>query len=125
MGYYTSYKFSMEGEGTPTIREVAEVIGRGNPCVGHERFGHVIDGTEETPYFENILGYGDAAKWYEHENDMARVSLKWPDVVFRLDGDGEETGDLWTKYWSNGKVQTERAAEWVPPPFDPEKLKLK
>jgi hypothetical protein len=48
----------------------------------------------------------DEAKWYNHEKDMVRLSLKFPDVVFELRGEGEENDDMWYKYFKNGKMQS-------------------
>lgn len=47
----------------------------------------------------------EPTKWYEHEGDMRKVSLEHPDLVFKLTGEGEENGDLWVKYFKNGKMQ--------------------
>lgn len=55
------------------------------------------------------LGHnGDTMKWYEHEEDMLKVSLAFPGVLFRLDGEGEEAGDKWIKFFRNGKMQEVR-----------------
>lgn len=48
---------------------------------------------------------GDSQKWYEHEEDMIKVSKEYPDIVWILDGIGEEGLDLWRKYFYNGKIQ--------------------
>jgi hypothetical protein len=52
---------------------------------------------------------GESCKWYSHHQDMLLFSKKFPDVVFELHGEGEETGDLWNEYFKNGKSQIERA----------------
>jgi len=82
MGYYTNYSLS------------------------------VVDGGDyKTDYEEEIQelsGYGsltfDAIKWYDHEKDMLNYSLQKPEVTFLLEGEGEETGDIWRKYFKNGKM---------------------
>jgi len=51
----------------------------------------------------------DEVKWYDHEENMKELSLKFPNTVFRLHGVGEEQGDEWYKYFKNGKLQTCRA----------------
>jgi hypothetical protein len=47
----------------------------------------------------------DFCKWYEHEHDMYLLSKEFPDIVFTVTGDGEESDDLWREYWKDGKVQ--------------------
>lgn len=92
MGYYTDYELKVH-EGDKTISEILAVE---KDFRGLE---HAID--------EN--GYTvDCAKWYEHEDDMEELSLKYPDIVFALYGTGEESGDLWCKYFKNGKIQQGR-----------------
>jgi len=54
-------------------------------------------------------GRTEACKWYEHEKDMAEFSRKFPKVLFTLKGEGEESGDIWAKYFVNGKMQVEKA----------------
>lgn len=47
---------------------------------------------------------GESLKWYDHERDMKAVSVKNPSVLFILDGEGEEAGDLWRKWFYQGKM---------------------
>lgn len=61
-------------------------------------------------------------KWYGHNDDMLRLSERYPMVVFTLSGDGEESGDIWKKYYCAGKVQVARANISFEP-FDKTKLR--
>lgn len=65
---------------------------------------------------------GNSCKWYEHEEDMAKFSAAHPGVLFTLDGEGEEAGDVWRKYFRDGLVQRWRLPTPEPDPFDPTKL---
>lgn len=62
--------------------------------------------------------YGNGWKWYNHEEDIRKVSLRFPDVLFTLHGVGEEYPDIWIKYFKNGKMQR-RDAIITFEPFDP------
>ena len=46
------------------------------------------------------------SRWMNHVGDMKKVSLKFPDILFTLEGQGDCHGDLWFKYFKNGKVQS-------------------
>lgn len=63
----------------------------------------------------------DSCKWYDHEKDMKAFSKKFPNVLFTLHGEGEEAGDVWNKYFVNGKMQVARATIAIAP-FDKDKL---
>lgn len=66
----------------------------------------------------------DVAKWYYHQEDMIELSRHFPDVVFELEGIGEETGDMWKEYYKNGLYQ-DCTAIITYPEYDPNKLKTR
>jgi hypothetical protein len=47
-------------------------------------------------------------KWYEHDEDMLRISARWPGWLFTLQGLGED-GAQWRAYFLNGKTQLSEA----------------
>ena len=51
----------------------------------------------------------ESCSWYEHEEDLIGFSLKHPEALFELSGEGEDNSDMWKKYFQNGKVQICRA----------------
>ena len=58
----------------------------------------------------------DAVKWYEHEEDMLELSKMFPLMIFKLHGEGEESGDLWNCYYRNGESEECRAEIMLPEP---------
>jgi hypothetical protein len=53
--------------------------------------------------------FEDRTKWYNHEEDMKSCSKQFPTTVFTLSGTGEESGDIWKKYFKNGEMQVAKA----------------
>lgn len=102
MGYYTQYRLEVQGATPEQLLAIKE---------------------EKTVYGSLMSMFGFALadpssdiKWYEHDRDMTNLSLQYPTVLFILDGDGEETEDLWRKFFKNGHIEEHRASQWVPPP---------
>lgn len=53
----------------------------------------------------DLFRIDDSTKWYTHEDHMIWLSSKTPNIVWSLHGEGEESGDLWYKYFKAGKMQ--------------------
>ena len=51
----------------------------------------------------------DSCKWYNHVDDMCKLSKAFPEARFQLFGEGEEAGDIWHEYYLDGKYQICRA----------------
>lgn len=64
----------------------------------------------------------DPCKWYEWREDMTKLSHQFPDVLIIIDGEGEESGDIWRAYVKNGKV-IQKQAEIVHPALELSELK--
>ena len=108
MGYYTIFKLSAkDSEITDDMKKELSTI--------------------NSYYFDNmnlidelVEGWFEA-KWYDYVDNMKMLSLKFPTIVFILEGDGEENDDMWVAYFMNGKVQYEKA-KITYNYFDPNKL---
>ncbi len=85
MGYYTYFSLDIKGE----PEEVKKA----------QNFRVPDDDTEfSDPYYINGILDECAShyyKWYDWEKDMKKLARKFPNVLFILDGDGEEADDNW------------------------------
>ena len=53
--------------------------------------------------------------WDDHEEDLKKFSLLYPDTLFMLTGEGKEDKDLWKLYVKNGKSKKVKAIISFPP----------
>jgi hypothetical protein len=94
MGYQTSYELDLKNAGERTLEIMKEFLNF------YEEAAYALD--------ENG-GARDQVKWYDHEENLVEFSRKYPEIVFTLSGEGEDAGDMWKKYFRNGKKQIARA----------------
>lgn len=99
MGYYTRFEGGVSG---PT--ELLEIFKR--DADKGATYGEYNMPLEDWLY--EFFG-GDTAKWYRWSEDMAQVSSRYPHLLFWLEGEGEESGDIWKAWARNGKVVTAQA----------------
>lgn len=125
MGYYTRYKLEIIPQGSAKpIPQPIEIDGITYVPQA------TIDGpiptvsaiAESLDMDEDYLNGSATTKWYESEDDMRKVSLQFPEYLFILRGEGEESGDLWVEYYLNGKT-VHHQAQIVYPEFKMEDLK--
>ena len=92
MGYYTDFKLTSDIDHNDVM--VVEIYDRLS----------VISG-----YSAMSPGESHNRKWYKHDDDMLVLSTEYPDVLFMLEGVGEEIDydnpDVWKTYYRNGKFQ--------------------
>ena len=106
---YNSFHNLQIKESEATIEDVAATLAQ-------------VTNDDDAVFWKSILSGETDSKWYEHSEDMQKVSVSYPDALLILSGDGEESGDQWVEYHRNGKMQIEHMPEWTPAPFDPDKL---
>jgi len=51
----------------------------------------------------------DRVKWYTHEDDMKKLSKKYSNIIFVLEGVGQDDQDIWIKYFKDSKMQVCKA----------------
>jgi len=123
MGYYTNFDLTLKAVDPAKVEEAHEYIKNLNSEQSN------IDGysSDYMYQFDEYDDGGDGTyhgyswKWYDHDDDLLKLSLKFPDVLFILDGEDEEGGDIWRSYYKNGKTKR-LDAEIVFPDYDPKEL---
>ena len=107
MGYYTTYRLQCSPVKNVDIAESIQ-----NWLTEHGVIGYALD--EFSDYYNHSLIISDhePVKWYEFNDDMIELSEAFPEVTFKLHGEGEESGDIWDRYYLNGDVED---CEWAPP----------
>lgn len=112
MGYLTYYNLkAFDTNEKPLSQEQSEEI-----------IGQLLAFSDDAEYAIDESGdSSDSCKWYDHDKELRAFSTRYPDVLFRLSGEGEEQGDLWQTYYLNGKAQ-ECPAAVVYPAYSPAKL---
>ena len=86
MGYLTKYELKTKKQKND-IKKVLEEICKESDA--HEAINMVGETLQPT-------------KWYNHEDELKSVSLKFPNVTFVLLGEGEDFGDIWEKEFKDG-----------------------
>lgn len=114
MGYYTRYKldFYSDAEGTERFDQIDRVVGdlenlKSDAELAKE-FGFQYDWESEALH-DIYTDQAGSMTFYYHEEPMRALSKRHPDVICILSGEGEEAGDIWKKYFKNGKMQECRA----------------
>lgn len=97
MGYYTHYDISYKNE--PKSNEYAKKLIEINPDYFGNYYGYI-----DSQFIEDLIS-GETMKWYDHDEDMIKLSQAFPDELFVLHGEGEGSGDLWNTYYKNGQMQ--------------------
>lgn len=103
MGYYTYFSLEMLGD-EAELEKVRNF--KADDTMGFSDYYYVngiLDDNEEHDY-----------KWYDWEKDMRILASMFPEILFILDGDGEETDDSW-QFRIKGKVSEHHYVEM--PPF--------
>ena len=112
MGYYTRHWLKIQ-DGSKADLTCGEIL---NKTIEKLTELDVMDYALD----ENLYPY-DGVKWYDHKDHMKILSNEIKNVVFLLEGEGEESGDIWKEYWLNGRYQRCDAQIWFDE-FDERKL---
>lgn len=96
MGYYTGY--DLKWKPPVNLIGIDDLIGA--YIESHEGMDNALEpsGSEK-----------ESTTWYDHEEDMIEMSKVFPGIIFTLHGEGEESGDIWNKYFKDGVMQVAKA----------------
>lgn len=98
MGYYTNFDFQIR---TQMTKERAEqIVKRLNDIIEPDFDVFEIYSNDKTSASDvwSTDPY-DKMKWYNWEEDMTTLAKEFPDVEFRLEGNGEDRGDWWIAFF--------------------------
>ena len=130
MGYYTRYSMEIQdidNKGYDSYKIAKYMLDKQEESDRFYAFEYELkdfvenEDTESRTRCELSLYSDDEYKWYDNEDDMLLLSKEFPDVLFKLHGEGEDKEDIWDKYFMNGKMQY-CPAEIIYPLFDRAKL---
>lgn len=106
MGYYTNYFLTLHGDQEEIKKFESDL---------YEESEHDSD------IKELIETGGIYAKLYELEGYIDKVAPKHPDVLVVLEGDGEESDDLWEARWKGEEFEKQ---SFIIPPFENKNLAI-
>ena len=101
MGYYTTFTLDCYDNRANSLDISFETdFGKTLTAALHEISPYYFDDDFDL----KTLSY-DSCKWYDHDEDMVKLSLRFPNYTFILEGEGEETCDLWKTIYHDGKLE--------------------
>lgn len=107
MGYYTNFDLTVSGFKEKEHKEYFEF-----KLYKRNEFWT----TQWVDQGDSLTKYLDSAKWYSWRKDLEDFSKEFPKLLFEVEGEGEESGDIWKARIKNGKVEIVKA-EIVFPEF--------
>ncbi len=135
MGYYTSYKASFIVKPSSNrvlelkkLKKEAELLNGDIKAFALKSINDELNEILRMEDAENLISKEVGRKVFNYPNsqwdydtDMIQISKLYPDAIFKLEGKGEDNGDMWINYYKNGLVQ-ECPARIVFDDFDESKL---
>lgn len=113
MSYKTDYVLEVQGIDQQTFDAIDKVLAEINGD---------MEPADPYPTDTDFHWNGPGLSWYDHEEDMVKLSQQFPDILFILSGNGENAGNLWKAYFLGGLIQR-APAQIVYDDFDKDKLR--
>lgn len=114
MGYYTYYSMEVldiNNKGYNSYKIAKYMLDKQKESDRFYAFKYELEDFVKNEEAKSKIKYDlslesdEVYKWYDNENDMLLLSKEFPDVLFKLHGEGENNEDIWNKYFMNGKMQ--------------------
>lgn len=136
MGYYTSFNLNVELQTPDEQRSVVTIESIKQELLSSKKIdktkllqqlealeGNGVIVLEPEDIIRKFRDFSDGAryainsdgdtqertKWYDYQSDLVEFSKQFPEWLFTLKGEGEESGDIWKLYVLNGKSQKAEA----------------
>ncbi len=111
MGYYTSYTLEIRGIEVNSTNVIDALIAEMSSM---GIIGYALDSSYWTDNHGTLVfDSTESVKWYDHDEDMLKLSKTFPEYTFKLSGDGEDNDDRWDTYYHNGDMED---CPWSPTP---------
>jgi len=99
MSYYTAFSLDVNGmKSEKDYNEVSQWL-KDRDIINYALYEDGYIPTSSTQYFS----CSEPVNWFTSNEDMIELSKAFPQFVFRLNGDGEVSDDMWDHYYQNGE----------------------
>lgn len=116
VGDVVQLKFCRKIKGNKMRYSISYTLEIVNEHFSEKNFWEDIESHESLYYAVGYSGKGvESCKWYECEDDMVEISKSYPELIFKIHGEGEENTDIWDAYFKNGKKQVHKAVITIAP----------
>ena len=103
MGYLSNFYIKFENLNEFSEEEKEEIL---EEIVGNIDFIENYLSDEE--FYDNSEITAYQLKWYDYENDLVKISERFPKLKFKVDVYGEDDDDIRRVYFYGGECQRER-----------------
>ena len=114
MGYYTYYELRMWDANGETIDKYHPLYDK----IKAKFINVFANGNDDSEYANKLFDYlvtnGEELKWYECHEDMMKITADFPEVMFEMEGTGEDREDWWIEQYYKGNYAVE-FAKIIPP----------
>jgi hypothetical protein len=103
MGYLSNFYIKFENLNEFSEEEQEEIL---DEIVGNIDF--IENYLSDDEFYNNSEITAYQLKWYEYEDDLIKISERFPELKFKVDVYGENDGDIVRIYFYNGECQREK-----------------